>query len=111
MTPHRWNRMISSSMALIGLTLICARASSASESVVSAVNAINVTALETLSTSAPTAPQRTLAVGALLALRHEDAKAIATLMPVARSTGERTVRATAYLVLSDVYRTFRTSQT
>lgn len=103
MGSHRRYHVISSSLALVGLTLICARASSASESVVAAVNAIDVTALETLSTSAPTAPQRTLAAGALLALRHKDAKAIATLIPVARSTGHRAVCATAYLVLSDVY--------
>ncbi|MHB1871409.1 MAG: hypothetical protein ACYCT1_11235 [Steroidobacteraceae bacterium] len=103
MAPHRWNYMISTRIALLSLTLICARASVASESVVSAVNAINVAALESLSTSAPTAPQKLLATGALLALRHEDAKAIAMLMPVARSPGARSVRATAYLVLSDVY--------
>ena len=103
MPPHRWNYLICTGVALVGLTLICARSSVASESVVSAVNAINVAALESLSTSAPTAPQKMLAAGALLALRHEDAKAIAMLMPITRSPGARNVRATAYLVLSDVY--------
>ena len=103
MPPHRWNYLICTGVALVGLTLICARSSVASESVVSAVNAINVAALESLSTSAPTAPQKMLAAGALLALRHEDAKAIAMLMPITRSPGARNVRATAYLVLSDFY--------
>ena len=103
MTLQRWNHTISSSIAFIVLALACAPASFASEAVVSAVNAINVTALESLSTSAPTASQRVLAVGALLALRREDSKAIAKLMPLARSPAERAVRATAYLVLSDVY--------
>ena len=103
MPPHRWNYLIFTGVALVGLTLICARSSVASESVVSAVNAINVAALESLSTSAPTAPQKMLAAGALLALRHEDAKAIAMLMPITRSPGARNVRASAYLVLSDVY--------
>ena len=95
--------MISTGIALVSLTLLCARSSVASESVVSAVNAIDVAALESLSTSASTSPQKMLAAGALLALRHEDAKAIAMLMPIARSPGARNVRATAYLVLSDVY--------
>ena len=103
MTLQRRNHAISSSIALVGLALVVAHTSFASQSAVSAVNAINVTALESLSTSAPTASQRALAVGALLALRHEDSKAIAKLMPLARSAAERAVRATAYLVLSDVY--------
>ena len=103
MTLQRWNHTISFSIAFIVLALACAHASFASEAVVSAVNAINVTALESLSKSAPTASQRTLAVGALLALRREDSEAIAKLMPLARSPAERAVRATAYLVLSDVY--------
>ena len=103
MTLQRRNHTISSSIALLGLALVCAHTSFASESVVSAVNANNVTALESLSKSAPTASQRTLAVGALLALRREDSKAIAKLMPLARSRAKRAVRATAYLVLSEVY--------
>ena len=103
MTLQRRNHEISSSIAVIGLALVVAHTSFASESVVSAVNANNVTALESLSKSAPTASQRTLAAGALLALRREDSKAIAKLMPLTRSAAERAVRATAYLVLSDVY--------
>ena len=103
MTLQRWNHTISSSIALIGLALARAHASFASETVVSAVNAINVAALESLSTSAPTASQRALAGGALLALRREDSKAIAKLTPLAKSRAKRAVRATAYLVLSDVY--------
>ena len=103
MASHRWNYLISTGLAVVGATLICARARVAPESVVSAVKAINITALESLSTSAPTASQRSLAAGALLALRHEDTKAIAMLRPVARSPGALSVRATAYLVLSGVY--------
>lgn len=103
MTLQRRNHEVSSSIAVIGLALVVAHTSFASESVVSAVNANNVTALESLSKSAPTASQRTLAAGALLALRREDSKAIAKLMPLTRSRAKRTVRATAYLVLSEVY--------
>ena len=103
MGSNRLSRVMFSSMALAGLTLTCARACPASESVVAAVNTVDVAALETLSTTAPTSQQRTLAAGALLALRHEDAKAIAMLIPVAGSMGDRSVRATADLVLSDVY--------
>jgi len=103
MASHRWNLLISTGIAVVGLTLTCASARVASESVVSAVNAINVAALESLSTSAPTASQKALAEGDLLALRHEDTKAIAMLKPIARSPGALSVRATAYLVLSGVY--------
>lgn len=102
MRLHHQNGAILAS-AFLGLALFSARASAVPESVVAAVNANNVTALEVLSKSAPTAQQRTLAVGALLALRHEDAEAIATLTPLTRSTASRAVRATAYLALSDVY--------
>jgi hypothetical protein len=100
MTLQRRNHTISF-ILLIGLASVYAHTSFASESVVSAVNANNVTALESLSKSAPTESQRTLAVGALLALRREDSKAIAKLMPLARSWAKRAVRATAYLVLSE----------
>lgn len=89
--------------ALLGLTLLGAHASAAGEQVVAAVSANDVAALEMLSKSAATAQQRALAAGALLALRHQDPKAIATLMPVPRSGARRIVRAAAYLVLSDIY--------
>jgi len=103
MRLHNQNGVIFVSAAILGLTLLGARASAAPESVVAAVNANDVTALEALSKSAPTAQQRSLATGALLALHHKDAEAIAMLIPVARSTTSPVVRATAYLALSDVY--------
>jgi len=103
MHSHRQHRAIVPSAALLGLCLLGANASAGPDSVVAAVKANNVTALTVLSKSAPTAQQRSLATGALLALHHEDADAIATLLPVTRSTASRIVRATAYLVLSDVY--------
>lgn len=88
---------------LVGLTLLGVRANAAPESVVAAVNANNVTVLEALSKSAPTARQRALAAGAVLALHHEDAEAIAMLASVTRSAAPHVVRATAYRVLSGVY--------
>ena len=103
MTLQLRNHTISSSIALVGLALVVAHTSFASQSVVSAVNANNVAALASLSKSAPTASERTLAGGALLALRREDSKAIAKLTPLAKSRAKRAVRATAYLVLSEVY--------
>lgn len=99
----RSNAVILATAALLGLTPIGARVSAAPESVVAAFNANNITALETLSKSAPTVQQRTLATGALLALHHQDAEAIAILISVTRSTASPVVRATAYLTLSDVY--------
>ena len=103
MILQRRNHTISSSIAVVGLALVVAHTSFASQAVVSAVNANNVAALESLSKSAPTASERTLAGGALLALRREDSKAIAKLTPLAKSRAKRAVRATAYLVLSEVY--------
>ncbi|MGH8317435.1 MAG: retropepsin-like aspartic protease family protein [Steroidobacteraceae bacterium] len=103
MRLHRQNGAILTSAALLGLCLLGASASAAPDSVVAAVKANNVTALAALSKSGPTAQQRSLAAGALLALHHEDAEAIAMLLPVTRSTASRIVRATAYLALSDVY--------
>jgi predicted aspartyl protease len=88
---------------LLGLTLLGARASAAPKSVVAAVNANDVAALETLSKSAPTAEERSLGAGSLLALRHEDAKAVAMLSVVSRSEAPHDVRATAYRVLSGIY--------
>lgn len=103
MRLHHRNGTILASAALLGLTLFGARASAVPQSVVAAVNANDVTALEALSKSAPTAEQRALAAGALLALHHEDADAIATLIPLTGATTSSIVRATAYLALSDVY--------
>lgn len=103
MRSHRQNGAIFATAALIGFTLLGARASAVPESVVAAVNANNVTVLEALSKSAPTAQQTSLAAGALLALHHEDAEAVAMLIPVTHSTASRVLRATAYLALSDVY--------
>jgi predicted aspartyl protease len=100
---HRRNCAILTSAALLAPRLLAANASAAADSVVAAVKANNVTALAVLSKLAPIAQQRSLATGALLALHHEDADAIAMLLPVTRSTASRIVRATAYLALSDVY--------
>lgn len=88
---------------LLGVIALSARANAAPKPVVAAVNSNDVTALETLSKSAPTAEERSLASGSLLALRHEDAKAIAMLTVISRSEAPRDVRATAYVVLSGVY--------
>ena len=103
MVLHHQNGTILASAALLGLTLFGTRANAVPESVVAAVDANDATALEALSKSAPTAEQRGLAAGALLALRHEDADTIATLIPLTASATSSVVRATAYLVLSDVY--------
>lgn len=103
MRLHLRNGANVAAAALLSLTLLGAYASAAPESVVAAVDANNVAALETLSRSGATAQQRGLAAGALLALRHEDGKAAALLIPVTRSMASRAVRATAYLGLAEVY--------
>lgn len=90
-------------IALLVLAARNARAGTEPDSVVAAVHSNDVAALETLAKSATTAQQRALAAGVLLAWRHDDVGAIAVLVPVARSTASRVVRAAADLALSDVY--------
>ena len=90
-------------IALWALNLSGAHAHAAPDALAAAIGANDVTVLTTLAASAPTASQRSLAEGALLALRHRDIRAIAELMPVTRSRATRTVRAQAYLVLANVY--------
>lgn len=103
MRLKRQNRAILLFAALLGFALRSAYASAVDEPVVAAVKVNDLRALEALSQSAPTAQQRSLANGVLLALHHEDAEAIAMLLPVTRSTASPVVRATAYLALSDIY--------
>ena len=63
----------------------------------------DVTTLASWARSATTTGQRALAEGALDALRRQDAKAIAMLLPVSRAPGDSTLRATALLALANVY--------
>lgn len=88
--------------AIIGLALasVCANADPAR--LLAAFNANDVIALEALSGSAATPQERKLATGAVLALRRQDAAAVAMLTPVSRSTASPEVRATAYLALASV---------
>lgn len=88
--------------ALLGLALLGTCCNAAAESVLAAVNANDVTTLESLARSTAT-PQRSLAAGALFALRHEDAKAISMLTAETRSTADHVMRATAYAALAEVY--------
>ncbi len=103
MQRHRRIPRIILPIALGALVLPGAHAHAAGDALAAAINANNVTELAALATSAPTAAQRSLAEGALLALRHRDSTAIAELLPVTRSRATRTVRAQAYLVLANVY--------
>ncbi len=103
MRLHRRDSAILASAVLIILTLRGVCASAAVPAVVVAANTNDLTALQTLSSTAATAQQRSLAAGALLALRNEDAKATAVLLPITRSAASRLVRATADVALAEVY--------
>ena len=103
MQPNGRIPRIALSVALWAVSLPGAYAHAAPDALAAAIGANDVTVLTTLAASAPTAVQRSVAEGALLALRHRDSRAIAELIPVTRSRATRDVRAQAYLVLANVY--------
>lgn len=91
------------SVALLALLLFGGYARAASGPVIAAIKTNNIKALEGLSNSAKTAQEKSLATGVLMALRHQDAKAITVLTSITHSTAKPAVRAAAYLTLSNIF--------
>jgi predicted aspartyl protease len=82
--------------------LLSVAAHAAPAPVLAANDANDVVGLETLAKSAATPDERALAQGSALALRHQDAAAIAVLEPLTQNASDKDIRAAAYLALSAV---------
>lgn len=103
MHPTRWIAPLLALATLSGPAFARAAAPPGIAALVGAIRANDITTLESIARGTAPPEQRALAHGTVLALRRDDAQAIAALQPMSRAPTDPTLRANALLVLASVY--------
>lgn len=103
MHPTRWIAPLLALVILCAPALAQAAAPPGIAALVGAIRANDVTTLEAIARGTAPPAQRALAHGTVLALRRQDAQAIAALQPVSRAPTDPTVRANALIELASVF--------